>query len=201
MLLLRLSGSAIGGIVVGSCGFILLLVGLFFWYHWRLRRPGILPQVEVLGDEFTSYDGNGGGEAGFSAHLTPFLYNAITRYLTSSVVLSPPPPGGGDSPERPNPLSRKMRLWMRERDPRLGVASQGVVVPRPIENVVTPEEDVQNVGVQAEDVRNVRMQVEERVQDFGPISYVSENGEGPPPPDYEQATRTRTGPFRTGSGG
>ena len=181
MLLLRLSGSAIGGIVTGVCGFVLLLVGLFFWYHWRHRRPGILPQ-EVLDAEFTFDGGNDGGEVDSSTHLTPFLHNAATRYLASSVVPITPPPRGSDSPERRNPSSEKLRLRTREEDTQTGVVLRGVVAVVP--NVVTPEEDT----------RNARMQVEGRVQDFGPISYVLENDEGILPPDYQQATE----PFHTG---
>ena len=206
MLLPRLSGGAIGGIVVGSCGFILLLVGLFFWYRWRHRRPGTLPR-EVLDAELTSDNGNNGGEPDFTNHITPFLYNAVTRYFTSSVAPLPLPPDGGDPPERLNPLSRKMRVWMRERGAQVGAVSREVVVPGPVQNVVMPEEDVRNVeiqaevvqdvGMQVEVVQDVGMQVEGRVHDLGPISYVSENGEGPPPPDYEQAIRTE--PFRTGN--
>ena len=173
-----MSGGAIGGIVVGGSGFILLLVGLFFWYHRRYRRPGILPQ-EVLDAEFISNDGNGGGEADYSTRLTPFLYNTATRYLTSSVVPFTPAPGGGG----PNPSNEKLRLRTREEDPQAGVVSQQVGAVAP--NVITP----------GEDTPNARMQVEGRVQDFGPISHVPGNDESILPPDYQQATE----PFHPGN--
>ena len=180
-MLLRLSGGAIGGIVVGVCGFLLLLVGLLFWHQRRRRRPGNLPQDEVLCAESTSDDGNGGGGARSSANLTPFIYNAITRHLTPSVTPPSPRPGGNDSPERSNPLNREMHPWMRERAPQAGAVSQQVVTAVP--NVVTPPE---------EDTRNAGAQVEGRSQDFESLSYVSESGGGTLPPDYQQATRIET---------
>ena len=182
-MLLRLSESAIGGIVVGGCGFVILLVALFFWHHRRRKQPGNLPQVEVLGADLTSDHGGGGG-ADLSAGLTPFIYNAVTRYLASSVAAPSPRRGGDNSPERPNHLNRKMRPWMRERDTQGGAVLQQVVTAVP--NVVTPEEDT----------RNARMQLEGRVQDSGSLSYVSENSGGTLPPDYQQATRFE--PLRAG---
>ena len=177
MLPLRLSGSAIGGIVFGACGLIMLLIGLLFWFHLRHRRPGILPQ-EVLDAEFTSNDGNGGGEADSSTRLTPFPYDAATRYLTSSVVPFTLAPGGGG----PNPSNQKLRLRTRQEDTQAGVVSQEVVTVVP--NVVTP----------GEDARSARMQVEGGVRGFGPVGHVPENGGVILPPDYQQATE----PFHAG---
>ena len=160
----------------------MLLVGLFFWCRWRHRRAGVLPQ-EVLNGEFTSVDGNGGGEVDSSTHLTPFPYNATMCDLTSSLVPFTPPPGGSDSPGHRHSSNEKLRLRTREEDVQAGVVSQEVVVPVP--NLVTP----------GEDARNARMQVEGRVQDFGPANHVPGNDEGMLPPDYQQATE----PFNTGN--
>jgi len=74
----------------------------------------------------------------------------------------------------------KRRLAMREQDPQVGAVSQQVV----LSNTATSEEDI----------RNSRMKVEGRVQDFGPVAYVSGNNGGLLPPDYRQATE----PFRAG---
>ena len=85
--------------------------------------------------------------------------------------------------ERPDRSNRKVRPWMRERDPQVGVVSQQVAVPVPVSapDVVAPVEGSGNA----------------RVRDLGPIrvGYGAENEEGPPPPDYQQAT----GAFRTGN--
>ena len=153
----------------------MMLVGLFFWYRRRHRRPGILPQ-EVLDAEFVPDDGNGGGEADHSTRLTPSLYNAVMRYLTPSVVPFTPP-------QRPDPSNEKSRPRTREEDPQAGASSQQAATVIP--NVVTP----------GEDTRNARIQVEGRAQDFGPVNYIPDSDEGILPPDYQQATQ----PFHVGN--
>ena len=169
-----MSGSAITGILVGVCGFVILLVGFSFWYRWRHRRSGI-PSQEVPDAEYVSDDGNGGGEADRSTRLTPALYNAVMRHLTPSVVPFTPP-------QRPDPSKGESRPRTMEEDPQAGVVSQQVATAIP--NVITPWEDT----------RNARIQVEGRAQDFGPIDYIPDSDEGILPPDYEQATQ----PFHVG---
>ena len=74
----------------------------------------------------------------------------------------------------------KRHLNMREQDPQVGAVSQQAVFP--------------NVAASEDDIRSSRMKVEGRVQDFGPVAYVSGNNGGLLPPDYRQATE----PFHTG---
>ena len=170
MLLPRLDGSTIGGIVVGSA-LIVVVVLAFLWYRRRHRPPGDILRG-VLGGLFSS-DGEN-GEVGFSTHLTRLLRNAPTRSLTSSVVPFPPSAGGSDLPEGSHSSNEKLRLrtWEPDHQPEAGVVPQEVATVVP--DVVTSGEDTRN----------------ERMQDFGLINYASENEEGAPglPPDYQQAT-------------
>jgi len=166
------------------------VVGLVLWYRRRHRKPAILP-VEVLEAEFASDDGHGSAESWVHLSQAPQRRTDPSPYLVADqpesgpssssrlVVHNTDSPMGG-SWSSLDAAGEKRRLAMREQDPRAGVVSQQVV---PL-NVATSEEDI----------RNSRMRVEGRVQDFGPVAYVSGNSGGLLPPDYRQATE----PFRTG---
>ena len=173
-----------------SCGLIIIIVvGFFFWYRRRHRQPAILP-VEVLEAEFASDDGHGSAESWVHLSHGPQRRTDPSPYLVADQTDS-----GPSSSSRlmvhnvENPMGRswssfdtageKRRLAMREQDPQKGELSQQAVLP----NVAT-----------SEGIRNSRMKVEGRVQDFGPVAYVSGNNEGLLPPDYRQATE----PFRPG---
>jgi len=189
-----LSGGAIGGIVGGSCGLvILILIGLFFWYRRRHRRPAILP-VDVLEAEFASADGHGSAESWVHlSHATPVrtdpspyqtAYQSDSGPSSSSRLVvnhaDTPVVGSWSSSDA---SGEKRRLVMREQELQAGVVSRQEVLPNT------------STSTSEEDIRNSRMRVDGRVQDFGPVTYVG-GGSEPSllPPDYRQATE----PFHRG---
>ena len=171
---LRLSGGAIGGVVVGVSGFlVIVMVSMFLWYRRRYRRPEVLPQ-DVLRAEFASE--NDDGEAtGSSTRLAPFLNCRVTRHpvaptrVPPSLILA-----GCVSP---------VRVQARDGPP----SASGFVVNNRDGGRSFPDA--------AEEKRRIAVAMREREddrRDFGSGAFVSGNGDGVLPEYSHLETRSFT---------
>jgi len=207
-----LSGGAIGGIVIGVCaGLLLILACAFLWYRNRRPKPISTKDPENTTDQGTD----------LVTFHTPTLPSTIESYQPLSVAASNPnllqPPGANPtiSPPHSNSSSdadSRSRLVLHNPNPSIsntsGPVQEGAPAPenaglypapvnatRPLPR---PEQSSSRARTNAaglaslsdNDLRNQRMRVEGRLQDFGPVTFEDSENEGSLlPPDYNQATQ------------
>ncbi|KAF9793501.1 hypothetical protein BJ322DRAFT_1035047 [Thelephora terrestris] len=206
-----LSGGTIGGIAVGACaGILLILFGVFFWWRRRHRHPGLI----------SAEDPKSTADTGPVTFHTPSLPATVERQhlisnaslttdpslINPSSTLNPTPPQSNSSGSN---ADSRARLILHNPTPSFGnsghelqemFSGPEITVPnqnpghasRPLPQPGRPNPPPTTLvlaPVIEGDLRAMRMQVEGRSQDFGPVSFLPdpEHDGNILPPDYNQA--------------